>query len=137
MPTQDEAEYESWQFERVRELAEQIAEECPWMWRISDGKGGYIFNEIRAAFARRGFDTDSEESSIEGGRRKSVPVKRRAEVFRRDGHKCLKCGASEYLTIDHILPISKGGGNEASNLQTLCLACNVQKGVQTISYLDM
>ena len=40
MPTNDEIEYESWQFQRMRELADLIAEECPWMWRIGDGNGG-------------------------------------------------------------------------------------------------
>ena len=40
---------------------------------------------------------------------------------------CEKCGTNEELTIDHIVPISKGGGNKPSNLQTLCIPCHKEK----------
>ena len=135
MPTNDEIEYESWQFQRLRELAGLIAEECPWMWRIGNGNGGTVLNEIRSAYARKGFDITSEANGIEG-KRKPIPIKLRAEVFRRDNHLCLRCGAEDGLSIDHIVPVSKGGQNTIDNLQTLCMPCNVSKGVTTISYLS-
>lgn len=40
---------------------------------------------------------------------------------------CLFCGTTERLTIDHIKPVSKGGGNEIENLQCLCFTCNLKK----------
>ena len=134
MATNDELEYESWQFQRMRELADLIAEECPWMWRIGDGNGGAVLNEVRSAYARRGFDTTSDTNGPEG-KRKPIPIKLRAVVFRRDNHKCLKCGAEDGLSIDHIVPVSKGGPNTLGNLQTLCMPCNISKGVTTISYI--
>ena len=134
MPTNDEIEYESWQFQRMRELSDLIAEECPWMWRIGDGNGGTVLNEVRSAYARRGFDTASDTNGFEG-KRKPIPIKLRAVVFRRDNHKCLKCGAEDGLSIDHIVPVSKGGPNTLGNLQTLCMPCNISKGVTTISYI--
>ena len=135
MATNDEIEYESWQFQRMRELADLIAEECPWMWRIGDGNGGAVLNEVRSAYARRGYDTTSDGNTLEG-KRKPIPIKLRAVVFRRDNHKCLKCGAEDGLSIDHIVPVSKGGQNTLGNLQTLCMPCNISKGVTTISYLS-
>ena len=135
MATNDEIEYESWQFQRLRELAGLIAEECPWMWRIGNGNGGTVLNEIRSAYTRKGFDITSEANGIEG-KRKPIPIKLRAEVFRRDNHLCLRCGAEDGLSIDHIVPVSKGGQNTIDNLQTLCMPCNVSKGVTTISYLN-
>jgi len=45
-------------------------------------------------------------------------------IFNRDGNKCLKCLKKEKLQLDHIIPISKGGKNILSNLQTLCNSCN-------------
>jgi len=61
-------------------------------------------------------------------------AKARAWVLNRDGHKCLKCGATENLTVDHIVPKSRGGTLERNNLQTLCLPCNQEKADNTIDY---
>ena len=47
-------------------------------------------------------------------------------LFSRD-KKCLKCGCTTNLTVDHIVPINKGGENKISNLQTLCRSCNSSK----------
>jgi 5-methylcytosine-specific restriction endonuclease McrA len=52
-------------------------------------------------------------------------------IMKRDGYKCLYCGATENLTLDHILPSSRGGGNEWTNLATCCGSCNVKKGNKT------
>jgi len=41
---------------------------------------------------------------------------------------CLACGATDRLEIDHIIPYSKGGTHEISNLQVLCKQCNLSKG---------
>lgn len=43
-----------------------------------------------------------------------------------------KAGKETMITVDHIVPKSKGGGNEMSNLQPLCIECNGRKG-NTIS----
>jgi 5-methylcytosine-specific restriction enzyme A len=40
---------------------------------------------------------------------------------------CLKTREEAKLSIDHIKPISKGGTNESSNLQILCMKCNQSK----------
>ena len=55
----------------------------------------------------------------------------RYDVLKRDNYKCCICGYSakdgEKLQVDHIIPISKGGKTELSNLQTLCSRCNIGK----------
>ena len=43
-------------------------------------------------------------------------------------HKCVECGADDDLTIDHIVPKSKGGSNDFKNLQIMCRTCNGRKG---------
>lgn len=40
---------------------------------------------------------------------------------------CTKCKKLDYLTIDHIIPLSKGGTNEINNIQYLCIKCNCLK----------
>lgn len=63
-----------------------------------------------------------------------VSKKKRNKVFKRDGYQCLKCGTRKDLTIDHIIPRSKGGNNELNNLQTLCRTCNIKKGIKENNY---
>lgn len=50
------------------------------------------------------------------------------------GNKCLACNEQRPLTIDHIVPLSKGGRNDTSNLQPLCNKCNSAKWNRTIDY---
>jgi CRISPR/Cas system Type II protein with McrA/HNH and RuvC-like nuclease domain len=68
--------------------------------------------------------------------RKGIGPKLRRDVMQRDNYTCKECGASPktskgvFLEIDHVIPVSKGGGNEIANLQTLCDVCNAGKGNQ-------
>ncbi len=50
-----------------------------------------------------------------------------SSIFERDGHRCVACGSLDNLTLDHIVPISKGGSDTEDNLQTLCKSCNSRK----------
>ena len=55
----------------------------------------------------------------------------RQNIFRRDGHKCQYCGATSDLTIDHVMPRSRGGAASWDNLITACRNCNARKGDST------
>ncbi|MCX5528998.1 HNH endonuclease [Streptomyces sp. NBC_00006] len=68
--------------------------------------------------------------ALRGGQayRAAIPEQVKAFVFERDGHVCLRCGASEDLTLDHVHPWSIGGPDTAENLQVLCRPCNSRKG---------
>ncbi len=61
-------------------------------------------------------------------KRIEIPEAARLYVFDRDHHTCQKCGTTEKLTIDHIIPLAEGGSNDLSNLHTLCQSCNSRKG---------
>ena len=54
----------------------------------------------------------------------------RQEVFKRDGYKCVRCGANQNLTVDHVKELSIGGKNELANLRTLCKDCHEEKHLQ-------
>ena len=45
------------------------------------------------------------------------------------GMMCIKCGTTEKITIDHIVPVSKGGEDTHENIQPLCSSCNSKKGI--------
>ena len=70
--------------------------------------------------------------------RKSLSLKRRFEVFKRDSFRCQYCGAnppSVVLEVDHIAPVCEGGGNDISNLITSCFNCN--RGKKGIPLADI
>ena len=52
----------------------------------------------------------------------------RHNIFKRDSHECQYCGTSRDLTLDHLIPRSKGGKSSWTNLVTACKRCNAKKG---------
>ena len=71
----------------------------------------------------------------------SIPYKgvvmSRHNIFKRDGGKCQYCGTNKDLTIDHIIPRSKGGKSTWTNLVTACKKCNSKKSDFPLSQLGM
>lgn len=63
-------------------------------------------------------------------RPKSIRITRQ-RIFTRDGHTCTYCGSKKNLTIDHIIPKSRGGKNTWTNMVTCCSGCNRYKGDKT------
>ena len=51
--------------------------------------------------------------------------------------KCLACGRTDNLTIDHILPIALGGLHVKENIQPLCSTCNSRKGATFKDYRNV
>jgi len=70
-----------------------------------------------------------------------IPYKRivlsRRNIMRRDNHSCQYCGIKSDLTLDHVLPRSRGGRDSWENLATACNHCNVKKGNRTPEEADM
>lgn len=57
---------------------------------------------------------------------------RRRNVFKRDGYVCQYCGqVTRDLTLDHVIPRSRGGGSTWENLVSACRACNHKKADRT------
>lgn len=73
----------------------------------------------------------------DAGRKSALPMRHsryvsaqvRKNVFALADNKCAKCGSTEKLDLDFILPIAKGGTSDMSNLQVLCTSCSRQKRV--------
>ncbi len=55
----------------------------------------------------------------------------RHNIMRRDDYSCQYCGAVKDLTLDHLLPRSRGGETSWLNLVTACMRCNTRKGNRT------
>lgn len=73
-----------------------------------------------------------------------VPVRRvsfsRRNIYKRDNYTCQYCGkryATEDLSIDHVVPRSRGGRLSWTNCVIACLTCNVRKGNRTLQEAGM
>ncbi len=71
------------------------------------------------------FNKDTEHIQYERAR---IPEEVRIAVWRRDQGRCARCGSRENLEYDHIVPVSRGGGNTVRNIELLCQDCNRSKG---------
>jgi hypothetical protein len=81
-------------------------------------------SSLRAAVANIEAAIEFEKS---GPRRDPIPEDVKLLVWARDGGCCVRCGSKEGLHFDHIIPVVKGGGNTAENVQILCQSCNLRK----------
>lgn len=64
----------------------------------------------------------------------------KSNIKQRDGGVCQYCGKKMplgKLTVDHVVPKSRGGQTCYENLVTCCAACNRRKGNKTLSEADM
>lgn len=70
-----------------------------------------------------------------------LPYKRvslsRQNLYKRDGYKCVYCEGRDNLTLDHVIPRSRGGRDSWHNLVTACQRCNTEKGDRTPEEAEM
>ena len=72
----------------------------------------------------------------------SVPYKKvvltRKNILKRDQYKCAYCGRGDLpLTVDHIIPRSRGGEEIWENLVSACVVCNNRKSNQTLEEANL
>jgi len=65
---------------------------------------------------------------------KGITVAEWDQTLEQYGRTCLACGSTEHVTMDHVVPLSRGGRHEIANTQPLCASCNASKGTKTIDY---
>ncbi len=95
---------------------------------------GHLFNELTfpelIKKGQRLLKDKINNKKKNNNKRNPLDSRLRHECFKRDGYKCLECGATnkdKVLHCDHIVPVSQGGSDELDNLQTLCENCNLAK----------
>jgi len=94
-------------------------------WRESDGAREVFKFKLIAV---EGEEDLSQPVPLNSTPRRIIPTSVKLEVWKRDGGACVKCGATDDLHFDHIIPWSKGGSSStADNVQLLCGKHNLQK----------
>jgi HNH endonuclease/SAD/SRA domain len=90
----------------------------------SDGRQVFKFKLI----AVEGEEDLSQPIPSSPKHRRVIPTWVKVAVWKRDGGKCIECGATDDLHFDHIIPFSKGGSsNTPDNIQLLCGKHNLEK----------
>ena len=93
-----------------------------------------LWREERTIHEWRWLMESGDDGEIPISGRIIFPARLKNAMFIEQRGRCSYCGrrmSSRYLEIDHKWPVSRNGGNERSNLQLLCTACNLRKGIQT------
>jgi hypothetical protein len=90
-------------------------------------------DDYRTVFKFRLIAVEGEEdfsapTRRDAPRRRVIPTRIKLAVWKRDGGKCVKCGATDELHFDHDLPWAKGGTSiTEENVQLLCARHNIAK----------
>ncbi len=99
-------------------------------WQEDDGKRKVF--KFKLVAVKEGED-DSRPQSSSPGRRRIIPTSVKLAVWRRDGGRCVVCGAADDLHFDHDLPYSKGGTSiTEENVQLMCARHNLEKGAKIL-----
>jgi hypothetical protein len=89
----------------------------------------------KACFCRRHSGMKDRFTHASRIGRGKIPKEMRQRIFERDGYTCQFCDrvfVAEDLTIDHLVPISKGGLDEPTNYVTCCRPCNEAKAASPL-----
>lgn len=99
-------------------------------WQESDGQRQvFIFKLVAVQDEEAG----SAQPVAHPERRRLIPTWVKLEVWKRDGGRCVQCGASDDLHFDHDLPYALGGASVTpQNVQLLCARHNLKKGARLI-----
>lgn len=84
-------------------------------------------DRCRCELCERWFKARHEKRHSPRKNRLRIDSSTRRKVLERDG-RCVACGDTQNLTVDHIVPVGRAGSDELHNLQALCFDCNQLKG---------
>lgn len=116
--------------ERNRAYCKQWKEENPEARKIHDKQYKETHPEKKKVdrHARR-----TREKNAEG----SFTLEEWEQLKMQFGYKCAYCGKTKELTVDHKIPLARGGTNYISNIQPLCMLCNQKKGTSILASGDV
>lgn len=114
----------------IQKIIDVYGEKLGTLWKRD---GVMVLHQIYSGLVDAGFVESVDERNarldeLGAYRKKSISQSLRMKIFERDDYKCLHCGTNKRLSVDHVIPESKGGTSDLSNLQTLCISCNSRKG---------
>lgn len=92
----------------------------------AEADDGRMYHNTLVELVQRMLDARGVDRTRQDARQKQFVA-----IRERDGRACVYCGHTKYLTLDHLLPLSRGGDNDERNLAMACRPCNSKKGART------
>lgn len=80
---------------------------------------------VAAALGSRGLKRNKRLVRTGPVHTRHIPQDVKVQVAARDGARCVRCGSTENIQFDHLIPFSRGGSStDPNNIQLLCGRCN-------------
>jgi len=99
-------------------------------WRENDGGRSVFKFRLEPVEGEEDFTSPAPTEPV---RRRIIPTAIKLAVWKRDGGRCVQCGATDELHFDHDLPWSKGGTSfSIDNVQLLCMRHNLRKSAKIV-----
>ncbi len=124
-------DYDSWHFDKLSLM--QVYDRIDYYESFSEFDNPEIEKILEELYVKRNELENIVPKKKAKKRRKEFNKNRDSlmlKVIKRDGYQCAICETSNDLAVDHIKPLSKGGGDDLENLQILCRHCNSRKGAK-------
>lgn len=132
-PEKIRVKYARWYYSHQDERRESSAR-----WYSANGKRARVYGvRWRAANPARTQAQGQKRRARVRGAEGSYTFQEWLELKAQYDYRCLCCGKQEpeiKLTVDHVIPLSKGGRNDIANIQPLCKSCNSSKNTKHIDY---
>lgn len=95
-----------------------------------------VLDKLAFIYGNPFYDIEIDDKN---SKRISLKLKERFKILARDNFRCIYCGRGSpevFLQLEHVIPRSKGGKDNFSNLATCCLECNLGKRDSLLSDIN-
>ena len=97
------------------------------------GERRALLQRLRLNYPERCREYDRRRRVIQKGLRPGHTLAEWEVVLARWNYQCVDCGTTERLSQDHVVPISRGGLDDISNIVPRCVSCNSRKGNRLVA----
>lgn len=114
---------------RYRQNNPEAAYASQLKWRLNNQEH---LRELHQSYAKKNWESRyaNKHRHQARSRGREVDLVLRKEIKRMYHSPCVYCGAKERITLDHLIPLSRGGNHTIGNLAPACRSCNARKGTK-------
>lgn len=81
---------------------------------------------------RNALNAHRRRAKIRGAEGEGLTLSQWRQMCKECGNRCSYCGSKEKMTVDHVIPLSRGGKHDVSNIVPACKPCNIKKNNKSL-----